>query len=935
MEEALESTGTPKPNGPSFSVDAQTIIGGCLVALLILAGLMLPPIALAQRVFGFGYERITAENPTATEDGLTVSLAEPDGTLRVKITTVSASTFNNQQAGARWREAEEALPSTLQLVGSVYEIEGRGQPSSTVLLDLTIPEGTAPSARLDLYTWDSEAGEWVFLPHQDDAATNMIHASLDGLPESVAIFNAQSGAPMLSIVQEPNQTFDPELGTSVNILMPAGLQPASDGSLAGAPAAGALGDFAVVPVIRNYNDPTTIDTTSVAAILADTNLQQTHLNALVNLVVAGGNDGVAIDYRGLTPEQEPAFTAFVTALANSLHDEGKMLVVVLPPPTPGPGPMTWNTGGYNWRALGEVADMLEVQPGVSPADYLSNGRGGQMLTWATGEVSRYKLHLGTSTMSVDIANGVGSPIGYDTALDRLAPTVDPPLPGEGEVYEPGETLTFELGGDDVSNVGVDSATGIYRYDYSEGSPHEVWIVTADKLRERLALALTHSLAGVVARDLLDEGNADGVQQAVIGFKVSAPVITQEGLQVEWVVSAGSGGVVRFDTLDFGAPFSWVAEVEDQLTATVALLDPEKRDSGNLTFVVGAIPVEEEEEEPEPAPVVVADAPAADPAPAAPAAAPPAVSSAGGGFELGGQTHTLGDPELMHQMGMTWAKFQHKWTAGASGWDTSGNIELAHANGFKALISVPGPPNPSSIDFAAYTQYIREVAEAGADGIEIWNEMNLSREWPANDISGTSYVNNMLAPAYNAIKEVDSSILVMNGALAPTGAFSGGCGDLGFVSGCDDYPYVQQMAAAGAANYVDCVGLHYNAGATSPNASSGHPAGGAPSWYYWGTVGTYTPIGKPLCFTELGYLTDEGYESVAGGNFGWAANTTVAQQSQWLAEAVQLSSTHARLMIVWNIDIFPYHPNDDPQAGYAVIRPGGVCPACDAIAAVMP
>jgi hypothetical protein len=144
-----------------------------------------------------------------------------------------------------------------------------------------------------------------------------------------------------------------------------------------------------------------------------------------------------------------------------------------------------------------------------------------------------------------------------------------------------------------------------------------------------------------------------------------------------------------------------------------------------------------------------------------------------------------------------------------------------------------------------------------------------------------------------------------------------------------------MAAAGAANYVDCVGVHYNAGATSPSASSGHPGGSAPSWYYWGTIGTYSPIGKPVCLTELGYLSDEGYASVAGGNFGWAAGTTVAQQAAWLAEAVNLSKSHARLAIVWNIDIFTYDANSDPQAGYAIIRPGGSCPACDAIAAVMP
>jgi len=38
-----------------------------------------------------------------------------------------------------------------------------------------------------------------------------------------------------------------------------------------------------------------------------------------------------------------------------------------------------------------------------------------------------------------------------------------------------------------------------------------------------------------------------------------------------------------------------------------------------------------------------------------------------------------------------------------------------------------------------------------------------------------------------------------------------------------------------------------------------------------------------------------------------------------------------LLIVFNID-FTYYAAD-PQAGYAMIRPGGGCPACDALAQV--
>jgi hypothetical protein len=86
----------------------------------------------------------------------------------------------------------------------------------------------------------------------------------------------------------------------------------------------------------------------------------------------------------------------------------------------------------------------------------------------------------------------------------------------------------------------------------------------------------------------------------------------------------------------------------------------------------------------------------------------------------------------------------------------------------------------------------------------------------------------------------------------------------------------------------------------------------------------------LCFTEIGYVSPEGYGPLPS-NFAWAANTTVAQQAAWLAEAAVLSSNsgRVRLMIVYNVD-FTLYSEHDPQAGYGIIRPGGGCPACETL-----
>jgi hypothetical protein len=99
---------------------------------------------------------------------------------------------------------------------------------------------------------------------------------------------------------------------------------------------------------------------------------------------------------------------------------------------------------------------------------------------------------------------------------------------------------------------------------------------------------------------------------------------------------------------------------------------------------------------------------------------------------------------------------------------------------------------------------------------------------------------------------------------------------------------------------------------------------------------YSPFGgKPVCFTELGYLSPQGFQTGLPANFAWAANTTVAQHAAWLADAAARAaqSGRVRLMIIWNVD-FPFFTADDPMGGYAMYRPDGTCPACDALGTVM-
>jgi uncharacterized protein YraI len=286
-------------------------------------------------------------------------------------------------------------------------------------------------------------------------------------------------------------------------------------------------------------------------------------------------------------------------------------------------------------------------------------------------------------------------------------------------------------------------------------------------------------------------------------------------------------------------------------------------------------------------------------------------------------------DYMRLSGMTWAKHQVRYFQGMTADGMAGLIADTHAKGFRVLLGVVGAPaellNGGYYD--AYAGYVAGLAALGADAIEVWNEPNIDREWIAGQINGANYTQ-LLAVSYNAIKGANANTLVISGAPAPTGFF-GGCQ----TAGCDDAVFISQMAAAGAARYMDCVGVHYNEGIVPPTQASGDPRSEYFTRYYPSMVSTYSKAfggREPLCFTELGYLSPEGYPPLPGG-FAWAQNVTVAQQASWIDQVVSLArnSGKVRILIIWNMDAQEY--NADPQGGYALIRPDGTCPACDALA----
>ncbi|MFP4322222.1 MAG: SH3 domain-containing protein [Anaerolineales bacterium] len=320
------------------------------------------------------------------------------------------------------------------------------------------------------------------------------------------------------------------------------------------------------------------------------------------------------------------------------------------------------------------------------------------------------------------------------------------------------------------------------------------------------------------------------------------------------------------------------------------------------------------------------------APANNTGAPPPPVAGGGsisGFNFGAHVAGSGNVGLMRQMGMGWMKYQVRYNRGDNPAAVAGLINEIRGNGMRSLLGVVGN-TPSQIAedpdgyFQDYANFVGGLAALGADAIEVWNEPNLDREWPSGMIDPGMYTR-LLALSYNAIKSSNPNTIVISAAPAPTGFF-GGCTP----GGCDDRPYLEGMRAAGAAQYMDCVGAHYNEGIVPPTARSGDPRSEYYTRYYPAMVDVYFGVfNMPVCFTELGYVTPEGFGPLSPG-FAWGADNTLAEQATWLADVVALASrdSRVRLLIIWNLD--KTTGGSDPMGAYAMIRPDGSCPACQAI-----
>ena len=324
--------------------------------------------------------------------------------------------------------------------------------------------------------------------------------------------------------------------------------------------------------------------------------------------------------------------------------------------------------------------------------------------------------------------------------------------------------------------------------------------------------------------------------------------------------------------------------------------------------------------------------------------------------------------VANDLSMNWVKQQVRWEQmepepGQIDWSVLDFImPRTEKFGIKLLLSVVTAPDwarePEAFlgrhgppaDPKVYADFVAKIVKrypGKIHAIEIWNEQNIDREWTSvNGLSASGYVA-LLQVAYETIKAIDPGIIVVSGALSPTGINDG-------VGAYNDFNFMDQLIEAGMLNWADCVGAHhdgYNVGPDyryneipdDPSATFRGPFDNPHhSWSFRSTLEGYAnrirAAGKDtkLCVTEFGWPSAEDLEGVREG-FDFALDNTLEEQAAWIPQAMSNMEAwdFVWLAFIWN---FNYGPQagwavDNDNVLYSLIGPGSnFRPAYDAIRA---
>lgn len=409
---------------------------------------------------------------------------------------------------ARRQKEVPPLPPGLIAVSPFYAIDVPEGVSGPAVITVQLLQAVGDPTNLGFYTFGE--GRWrqvatASLGRDGSEASGEFPV----IPENLAVLRVI--APTYQVVASlpAGATLHPDAQALLNIVSPRDYVPESDGAITGEATPLEVGqEVPVIPTIVASDD---LGAAAVADILSAANASQAHIDNIVELVTAGDFDGIDLEYSISDPQLKPAFTQFVEALAQRLHQQGRRLSLTLPAAT-----AAEEAASYDWQALGALVDMIKILPPADPAGYWDDMP--DALSFAVQNVDPEKLFLVVSPFARRRAGTGHSAIGYQQAM-LLATQMRVRSPSNQEEIRPGRDV-------DISAINIDGGEGASGLQWSDDArsivfsfgqePNRttVFVENAFSVAFKLELVQIFRLAGVAVADASAEADVANIWPAV-------------------------------------------------------------------------------------------------------------------------------------------------------------------------------------------------------------------------------------------------------------------------------------------------------------------------------------------------------------------------------------------------------------------------------------
>ncbi|OLZ09167.1 glycosyl hydrolase family 18 protein [Sulfobacillus thermosulfidooxidans] len=197
---------------------------------------------------------------------------------------------------------------------------------------------------------------------------------------------------------------------------------------------------------------------------------QRAIENMLTLVEDNGYDGVNLDWEGMAPSEQEAFTQFVSHLSQVFHRHGYYVTLSLPAETSYQPTNSW-TGAYNYPALAKSADLLMIMAydehwaGGSPGPIASPSWVKAVLNYTISVVPPSKVILGIPGYGYDWSNSGAIALSY----------------GQAQSLE--QQYTHETGKNHFVYV-------------QNGAVHSVWFEDTQSLLSKIQLVSGYELRGI-------------------------------------------------------------------------------------------------------------------------------------------------------------------------------------------------------------------------------------------------------------------------------------------------------------------------------------------------------------------------------------------------------------------------------------------------------